>query len=379
MREETSTCATAHVGSHAAFRSDLRVYAPQPDDADRRYTVYDPVTDLSYYLGANELCVARLFNGARSAADVCAILAGDGRRLPVGKLVAFEQRLHRLGLLVRASESGVNRRDPAAGIDYGPLKRALSIQVMRFAPERLLDAVFARAQWLCSRGFVAIGCIAIAVTGMLPIRHASRFAVNVVDVYSHDWHWVFWHYPVVVASIAVHELGHALACRLYRVRVTDFGIAVYLLLATGWARPLQRDWSALPLRDRLVTIAMGPFASLLFVAAGLAMWAAVPRESPWNTLAIVMSVSAAAALVPTLLPFFNGDTYLALTEWFGVPRLRQRAFRYVRDRLLRREPDDAPVPERRRLYWATAFGTAAGWIAAWAWVASGIVRLMRAG
>jgi putative peptide zinc metalloprotease protein len=363
---------------HLAFRADLRIYPPQPDDPDRRLTVYDPVTDLSYYLGNDELQVARLFDGRRSDADVCAWLAARSRRISENKVSAFARRLHALGLLAMPGEAAARRRDPATGISYGPLKTALSIQVMRFAPDDLLDGLYARAAWLCSREFVGTGLMAIAWALTTLVAHWPRFRANVVAVYVHDWHWIAWHYLVIVVSIAVHELGHALACRLYRVRVTDFGIAVYFLLATGWARPLQRDWSALPLRARLVTIAMGPYATLLFVAAGVAFWLMAAPSGWQNTLAVTMIVSATAALVPTLMPFFNGDTYLALTESLGVPRLRQRAFRYVRD-WLRGKPERENAPAARRaLYWATVVTTAAGWLAAWAWVANTVLRLARA-
>jgi len=368
----------ARAAGFSMFRSDLRIFEPQADDPDRRYTVYDPASDLSYYLGARELSIARLFDGTRNATDVCASLRARRIALPEEKAAALEHRLHQLGLLAVPGESPARLRDPATGISYGPLKAALSIPVMRFAPERLLDAIFEHAPWVCSRTFVYGGLAGIVAAVVCAARRFDALASDATRVYAHGWHWLLWHYPVIVASIAVHELGHALACRAHKVRITDFGIAVYLLLATGWARPLQRDWSALPRRARLVTIVMGPYASLLFVALGVGVWNWAPRECAAHTLGVVMAASASVALVPTLLPFFNGDTYLAMTEYFGVPRLRQRAFHYVRYRLQRRTGGETPPPARRMLYWATALGTAAGWILAWAWLAWGVVRLVSA-
>lgn len=43
-----------------------------------------------------------------------------------------------------------------------------------------------------------------------------------------------------------------------------------------------------------------------------------------------MIVASFISLIPTLLPIFNGDTYLAITEVLGQPRLRQRAFNHVK-------------------------------------------------
>ncbi|QCP55103.1 M50 family metallopeptidase [Trinickia violacea] len=369
-------CEASGLRTYAVFRSDLRIFTPKADDPDRRYTIYDPASDLSYYLGASELSIARRFDGTRSAAEISASLRSQRIAISDEKVAEFERRLFQLGLLAVPGVRATRVRDPATGISYGPLKAALSIPLVRFAPERLLDAVFARVPWLCSSVFVYSGLIVIILALVCVVSHFGAFENDVAGVYAHSWHWLLWHYPVVVASIAVHELGHALACRAYRVRITDFGIAVYLLLASGWARPLQRDWSALSQRARIVTIIMGPYASLLFVALGVGVWNWAPHESAAHTLGVVMAVSAAAALVPTLLPIFNGDTYLAITEYFGVPRLRQRAFRYVRSRLLRQPGGEAPARARRTLYWVTVVGTAVGWVMAWTWLAYGVVRLL---
>lgn len=350
-----------------SFRSDLRVYPPRPDSGDSQYTIYDPASDLSYFLGANELMVARLFDGQRSLADIMAHLESQRRRrIPLEKLAAFEKRLQNLGILaVPGSVPSTRLRDPAAGISYGPLKSLLIIPLLRMQPTALLDQVYARFGWLCSRGFVFAGLAAILAAIAVAVARREPFVSDVVAVYGNGIGWLAWHYPVVVVSIAFHELGHALACRLYRVRVTDFGIAIYLLMATGWARPLQGDWMALARRERMITIVMGPYASLLFSSLGVGIWMVAAAGSPWQTLGVVMAVSASLSLIPTLLPIFNGDTYLALTEYLRIPRLRQRAFQYVKETLRSRRHEESLTPGRKALYWTTVVATSLGWVLAW--------------
>jgi putative peptide zinc metalloprotease protein len=362
-----------------SFRSDLRVYPPRLDSGDSHYTIYDPASDLSYSLGANELMVARLFDGQRSLADIMAHMESQHRRrMLLEKLACFEKRLHQLGILsVPGAAPDARVCDPAAGISYGPFKKLLVITLLRMQPAALLDFVYERFGWLCSRAFVLQGLLAILAAIVVVVLRYGEFSDDVVAVYGNGIGWLAWHYPVVVASIAVHELGHALACRLYRVRVTDFGIAIYLLMATGWARPLQGDWKALTRHERMVTIFMGPYASLLFSAVGVALWLVTSPGSAWHTLSIVMTVSASLSLVPTLLPIFNGDTYLALTEYLRLPRLRQRAFQYVKETLRSRKHEESLTPRRRALYWATVVATLLGWVLAWALLLSLLVRIFR--
>lgn len=355
-------------GSTSRFRTDLRVFEPRAGGSEARHTVYDPATDLSYFMGAGELAAARLFDGQRSLDDIAGHLAREHRKsVTTEKLRQFERKLLQLGLLEDPSAPVAARRllDPAMGISYGPLKAWLMIPLLRMDPNRMLDWLYRHCGWLCSPWFVWAGAAAIAAAVAGAVLTSAQLGHDIVAVYGNGVHWLLWHYPVVVVSIFFHEIGHALTCRRYGVRVTDFGIAVYLLLATGWARPLQGDWTALQRRERILTIVMGPYASLLFAAAGLAVWALAPAGSHWHTTGLVMAVSASVALVPTLLPMFNGDTYLALTEWLGMPRLRQRAFRHVRDALRGRRPEEPLSLRRRAAYWGTVLGSVLGWIAVW--------------
>jgi hypothetical protein len=94
-----------------------------------------------------------------------------------------------------------------------------------------------------------------------------------------------------------------------------------------------------------------------------------------HTIGVVMTVSATLALIPTLLPIFNGDTYLAITELISVPRLRQRAFRYLKN-LWCRQPQEEHLSSRRKvLYWLTISGTALGWVVVWALLVQLIISI----
>ena len=115
----------------------------------------------------------------------------------------------------------------------------------------------------------------------------------------------------------------------------------------------------------MITIAMGPFASLLFSTVGVLLWLMATKDSYLHTFGVVMTISASISLIPTLLPIFNGDAYLAMTEYFGVPRLRQRSFHYVKAILRSREYDEDVTEGQRILYLSTVVATTFGWALVW--------------
>lgn len=367
MSGPESSCITLEPTSGLTLRPELVIFPPSTDGKKIHYTIYDPNNDMSYNIGANELMVARLFDGKRKLIDISAYLKHNHQRhVSIEKLESFERRLLQHGLLCEpGSISKVRLQDPAAGITYGPLKSLLIIPLLRFQPSAMLDYAFEKVGWLCSPLFFKAGLIAIISAILMVVTHFDEFLSDVLAVYGVGLGWLLWHYPVVVASIAVHEFGHALACRLYKVRVTDFGVAIYLLMATGWARPLQGDWIGLSRRQRMITIAMGPFASLLFSTVGVLLWLMATKDSYLHTFGVVMTISASISLIPTLLPIFNGDAYLAMTEYFGVPRLRQRSFHYVKAILRSREYDEDVTEGQRILYLSTVVATTFGWALVW--------------
>ncbi|MHA7848434.1 site-2 protease family protein [Serratia sp. D1N4] len=339
-----------------------------------KFRIYDPKNDIAYELGLTELTLARLFNGERTLVQIQQ-LAYERMQVTISlpKLAGFQARLLQLGLLTHNGEEGGLRRDPATGITYGPLKRFLLVNLVKMNPQRGLDTIYRLAPWLCSSALNAILLLAVGVAFTYLFSQWAQFSQDVIVTYTQSWSWLAWHYPVILSSIAIHELGHALSCRHYRVRVTDFGIGIYTLLATGWVRPEQRTWSALSSGKRAITILMGPVTSFYYATVGIAVWGVTTASSPLHDMGVVMVVASCLSLIPTLLPIFNGDTYLALTEFFNQPRLRQRALRYCRQRLTGKNTED---DQDHRLYWLVSLLTVLGWVLAWCGIATMIIRLL---
>jgi len=354
------------------YRNELEC-EPLPESTKPKYRVYDPHNDIAYEIGAIELKLAKLFNGERSLEKIQQLAAERFQAvISLQKLGQFQTRLLHLGLLNYGDRRGGLQRDPATGITYGPLKRFLLFNLVKMNPQPALDRLYQVASWLCSPILHALLMVSVLTAFTWLFTRWVLFSQDVAATYLH-WSWLFWHYPVILSSIAIHELGHALCCRHYRVRVTDFGIGIYTLLATGWVRPEQRTWSALTPGQRAITILMGPAASLYYAAVGIVVWGITAADSPFHSMGVVMVVASCLSLLPTLLPIYNGDTWLALTEYFNQPRLRQRALRYCRQKLTGKTVENE---QHRQLYWLVSILTVLGWLVAWCAIILMITRLL---
>lgn len=339
------------------FPARFRVDGAGPDG---RHRIVDPQSGQRWAIGATELAVLRQFDGVSTYGEILHVLQERARKpFPLEKLRTFEAKLLANGLLESGEPGRV--RDPFTGFHFGWLHRLIVIKLLAGNPQRALDAILLAAPWLTSRACIAAALLfTVAVLGAV----CTRLPVLWGELPAALASWgVVWLYAVAVSSALFHEGGHALACRRYGVTVREMGVAIYFLLPFAWTRPDQDAWSGLPLRARLTTIFAGPFGSLLFAALGGLAWLLDANGGFLSLLGVYALISGMIGVIPTMLPIFNGDGYLLITELFGLPNLRRRAFEHLRVTFTDPRRAARAAPRQRLLYLSVSVGTIAGWIA----------------
>ncbi|RME21697.1 MAG: RIP metalloprotease, partial [Deltaproteobacteria bacterium] len=157
--------------------------------------------------------------------------------------------------------------------------------------------------------------------------------------------------------VALHELGHGIACKACGRRVDAVGLTMIDHLVPGVYVDVTDIYMAS--RGQRIAVALaGPLVNLL-VAGGLALVAAaLPTTRASSLLWIAADANLALALY-TLWPFWGivEDGYDALGEALRQPRLRSLAWAWLRARLRRRAPPDSIAPWRAVMYLVGVGGT----------------------
>ncbi|NUW41507.1 PqqD family peptide modification chaperone [Nonomuraea rhodomycinica] len=150
---------------------------------------------------------------------------------------------------------------------------------------------------------------------------------------------------ILVAHLAIHELGHYLACRHYGVVVREVGVAFFFGILP---RPYVDRSHAyrLPGRASLLAITMaGPVVDV--VNSGIAGAIALTADDPGvRALAAAVANALLLALLHNLNPFMPSDGLHALEAATGHHAFRRRAITY----LLTRDRRNVAGPWLRRLY-----------------------------
>ena len=145
---------------------------------------------------------------------------------------------------------------------------------------------------------------------------------------------------LVLASGFMHELGHTTASTRYGAPGGQIGFGLYIVYPVFYS-DVSAAWT-LPRRKRVVVDVGGVYFQLLVVACYLLLF----RFTGWET-ARLAALGALGMVTFALVPIFKFDGYWLLSDGLGVPNLSAqvgRAFRQVRDRVLRRRVDRLPWP-----------------------------------
>lgn len=332
---------------------------------EQSFVVKDPSTHAYFRFRPIEIRVMRLFDGARSAAEIAEQLVADGLRISASTVDGFARKLSKLGLLERTLlerttqqlERLRSERNRQRSLIRGELFR------MRFSfgdPDRWLSRTYPLVRWCFTPAFVVLS-VAMFVTYLMIMGFAR-------DTYVHDLAATFsfgalslWSLVVIVGAFtlltAIHEFGHAFACKHFGGEVHEMGFMLLFFMPAFYAN-VNDAWSFPERRARLWVTAAGAWIELFVTSLLAVVWLIVQPGSVISQIALAaMLIGGVANVLTNVNPLLPLDGYFALGDWLEMTNLRQRAKSFagawIRRHILREDEvvPELDVRERRILLW----------------------------
>jgi putative peptide zinc metalloprotease protein len=335
------------------------------------YVVKSPATGAYLRFRPAEAQVIGAFTGERTVLEIAQQLAANGLVLSANAIDAFALKLAGLGLVERSlaerSSAQLERlRQERKERRRQPLFRGELLR-MRFSvgdPDALLERTLPWFRWCFTPGFVYLSLVLFLVYAATitaywgPLTDSLAALMDPRDL-SIGAVVLFW--AVYVCIGAIHELGHAYACKYFSGAVNEMGLMLIYFQPAFYCN-VNDAWTFPRLSHRLWVTAAGGWIELWVAAGGAALWLVTTPGSFLSTLGMLTAILAGGITLLTnanpLLPF---DGYFALSDYLEIPNLRQRAQQYTRwfleRHLLRRETDEPEVSDRERRIFLT-FGFA---------------------
>lgn len=367
----TVAAATLEQPDLASLRRELRPARVEPvqispfnSEGQRpRQIIKDP-TGTCYVL-TNQVGVRliELFDGQRTLAEIQRAFAERYRiELELEKIERFADLCHRNNLLLPESWVTLEPHAPRSRGRTGFYRRL-------FAAERLLDWLVQRRAWWCNplTGLLAAGLLLAAlVFAFGPASHRLELAAPLMQVQGRPSDFLLLLLPLVFfAELALHELAHGLACRLFGARTGGFGFGLLWGVMPICFTDTTDAYSIDSKYKRMAVSAAGPLVDALALGlTALLVWAG-PPDALGTRLALAYSAFPLSMLLITLNPFLiRMDGYWILSDWLEQTNLRQTALGYlarrVRRLLGRPAPADALADRSRERGWWPLIYTAYG-------------------
>ncbi len=312
-------------------RADLIV--KQVDDD---WVVKDSMSLDYFRLDRQQVAILELLDGTRSVAEIRAELIRampDFRPSPsdirhfvddmLAKRLVYSTRTGRGAFF--ASESRKRRRQRFASA----AKQLLYIRLPGFHPRKLLDAI---DPWLRA-GFGGWGvAIALAFVAMVWLRCGISYdeiagQLPTATQLNTPAMWALGWLTIGLAKLA-HEIGHALACRRLGGECNEIGVAFLvfspcLYCDVSDAAMFANRW------HRIAVGLAGVYVELIIASLAAVAWWFLEPSLLRNWCFLLVLITSVSSIAFNLNPLLRLDGYYILSDWLGVPNLRERSRRML--------------------------------------------------
>ena len=346
------------------LRTDL-VVVEQVYRGEATFIVKDPVSHKYFRFRPVEVGIMQAFDGLRTTAEVAGALVEEGLNVTARALDGFAARLAKIGLLERTlRERSVLELERLRAERRKRQRRPLfrgEVFRMRWSvgdPDKLLDRWRPHLRIFFTREFVAFSAALLVVYIAIIAARWDQFtaaAAWLFDPSQYTAGRLLVFYVTAMTTLAIHELGHGVACKHFGGHVHELG-AMLIYFEPAFYCNVNDAWTFPDRSARLWVTAAGGWIQFITAAFGAMVWAVTAPGTLVSDIAFAaMLVGGVATVLANANPLIPMDGYFALGDWLEMPNLRQRAFAHagwwVRRHLLRLDVPEPPAQpgERRTL------------------------------
>ncbi|MGB8323383.1 MAG: HlyD family efflux transporter periplasmic adaptor subunit [Candidatus Acidiferrum sp.] len=327
-----------------------------------------PSQEAMYRFTKTNWTLAQLFDGTRTYEQVAeAFHAETGTVYGVDDVREFAASLEEMGFWYKtAQEKNVQLMQMSAEERRKLVKSRKSkfgdlseIAFPAINPDKFVTWLYRYTSFIYTWWFTALSLIAIGVMTGISISHWGEIGRDTLEFFTFtdkSWGDVGVFYVLALATMCIHELAHAHACKHYGGRVPSMGFML-VYLTPAFFTDTSEGFVKASRFQRLIIAMAGAWAELLICAIATPIWWATPPDTPTHNLAyLLMLMTGLASLTINWNPLMKLDGYYMLSEIINIGELKEISTAYVSawvKRKIWRLPVDIPyVPRRRRLGFA---------------------------
>jgi len=311
------------------LREDIQIsIASNSHDGSRNWTIYDPINNRFYRVGA--LVYHMLSNWVLgNSQDLIYHIESQTTFSPtqqdVSELISF---LHTNQLTIQSCSQPFDfylRQHLAShkNLLQRILIHYLFFRIPLFKPDAFLNRTYPFIKKFYSKAFIYFALL-VALSGVYFVSRQWDIFVNTF-LYFFTLTGALVYLLALIGTKIIHELGHAYMAKHYRCRVPSIGIAFMVMIPMLYS-DMSDTWRLNDKKQRIHVAAAGIINELILAGICLFAWSILPDGMLRSVCFIVATTSIISSLAINLTPFMRFDGYYMLSDWWGIENLQQRSF-----------------------------------------------------
>lgn len=332
------------------LREDIRIQPGPRDHAGRpTWTLFDPIRNKFFQLDERAFQIVCCWDAGTAGGVVKAVASRFPWKPAITDVAHFFDFLAQ-GELLRVRDGAMRRRlqrveEARQQSLYQKLvHNYLFFRVPLVRPDPWLGTLYPKVAFLLTSRFLLLSALVGLVSLVLLLRQWETFAGGFLWFFSVEGAIVF---SLTLAVVKIlHEMGHALACRKYGVRVATMGVSFIVMWPVLYTDATD-GWRLTSRRQRAIISAAGVTTELVIACYALAAWLILPEGLPRSVAFTAATTTLVTSLLVNLNPMMRFDGYFFLSDTLNMPNLQERSFALARWRLRTTLFGDiGPPPER---------------------------------
>jgi putative peptide zinc metalloprotease protein len=308
------------------LRDDL-VIRSQATGTGTTIVVKDPAARRFFRFGEAEHFIAQQLDGITPLDEVRRrVEERFGQPLREETLRRFIEQFRRFRLLDDAEA-----RDDHQHGEQGRLRGSLLyIRLKAFDPDRFLDWLVPRLDFVFTRSFLVCTTLMIVIALGVTVANWTEFVRDVSRLYRFDALLLAW--ITVLSVTTAHEFAHGVTCKRFGGEVDEIGFlllyfqpAFYCNVSDAWLIPKKSN--------RLWITFAGAYLEISVWAGATLLWRITETDTRLNFAALVIMATSGIKSLFNLNPLIKLDGYYLLSDYLEIPNLRRKSIAALKSRV----------------------------------------------
>lgn len=248
------------------------------------------------------------------------------------------------------------------------LTNVLSIRFPGWDPDAALTVLNRWMSWAFHPVTLVLAVALVVSAWTLLLVHIDEFASRLPEFRQFfSWRNLMWLWLTLSATKIIHEFGHGLACKHFGGECHEMGVMVLVFSPTLYC-DVTDAWMLRDKWQRIWIAAAGIIVEVVLSAIAIFIWWFTTPGLIHHLCLNVFFVTTVTTVIFNANPLLRYDGYYMLSDWLGIPNLREKATKQLSDVFanvcfgISNHPD--PLMPTRGRWWFVAYAIAStfyGW------------------